>query len=113
MFAVMKMTPHCVDVDALRSCVCQRSLWARSDCCCRLGFSVAGAAARGKAAYTRQTIANTIANFCQMQQLKAQVAELLPYKVKYEKIQATVQLDRQRQLQKQQQQKPGGGEDAT
>ena len=53
-----------------------------------------------------------------MQQLKAQVAELLPYKVKYEKIQATVQLDRQRQLQKQQQQqqqqqKPGGGGDAT
>ena len=48
-----------------------------------------------------------------MQQLKAQVAELLPYKVKYEKIQATVQLDRQRQLQKQQQQKPGGSGDAT
>jgi hypothetical protein len=40
----------------------------------------------------------------QVQQLKAQVAELLPYKAKYEKIQATVQLDRQRQQQKQQQQ---------
>lgn len=37
----------------------------------------------------------------EVQQLKAQVAELLPYKVKYEKIQATVQLDRQRQQQKQ------------
>jgi molecular chaperone GrpE (heat shock protein) len=40
----------------------------------------------------------------EIQQLKAQVAELLPYKTKFEKIQATVQLDRQRQQQKQQQQ---------
>ncbi len=56
---------------------------------------------------------DAIANFGQIQQLKAHVADLLPYKVKYEKIQATVQLDRQRQLQKQQQQKPGGGGDAT
>ncbi len=40
-------------------------------------------------------------NCLQVQQLKAQVAELLPYKTKYEKIQATVQLDRQRQQQKQ------------
>jgi hypothetical protein len=37
-----------------------------------------------------------------VQQLKAQIAELLPYKTKYEKIQATVQLDRQRQKQQQQ-----------
>lgn len=112
MFAVMTMTAlrsH----STLRSYVCQRSLGVSGGCCCRLGFSVAGAAARGKAAWTSRTIASATANFCQMQQLKAQVAELLPYKVKYEKIQATVQLDRQRQLQKQQQQKPGGGGDAT
>ena len=54
----------------------------------------------------------TSVNRSQVQQLKAQIAELLPYKAKYEKIQATVQLDRQRQKQQQQQQqlKAAGGQ---
>ena len=44
----------------------------------------------------------------QVQQLKARVAELEPYKVKYENIQATVQRQRQQQKQQQQQQSAGG-----